>query len=123
MNLLQGVGNRIGAVVGAVIAAIFMLLCGAILAFVVSPGQALEWRRIQNLPELDANGVAALPAGQDLAVTGHLSGNEALTGDGLVLYSREKWTVKQSSNENDNTPHGTWETVEEKFPDLSVDMS
>lgn len=121
MVLLQSIRERIGSAVAAVTGALLFLICGALLAFVISPQQALEWRRIQALPELDAASLAATASGEEVAITGILSGNEELTGDGLVAYKREQWKVKPPDDEDD-TASGSWEVIERVVPALAVDI-
>jgi hypothetical protein len=119
--LLRGIRDRIGSVFGAVIAAVLFLICGALLAFVISPQQALEWRRIENLPELDAAAFAATATGEEVAVTGILDGNEALTDDGLIAYQHERWDVKPPDDEDDS-PSGSWETIKKVVPALTIEI-
>ena len=80
MNIFASIRERIGSAVGAVIGAVFMLGCGALLAFVLSPQQALEARRIDKMPLMDAGSVAE-------AAAGAVVGAEDLAGDevGLAL--------------------------------------
>lgn len=122
MNLLQGLGQRVKAVIGAIIGGSLIFVCGFIMAFVVSPSQAIEWRRIQNLPELTPSEFAALSSGEDLAITGTLSGNQALTPDGLVLYERSRFEV-DPPDDNDNTADGSWTPIESVYPTLKMDFS
>ncbi len=119
MNLLGGIRNRINAVVGGVIAAICFLVMGAFLAFVISPQQAVEWRRIQGLPQLDAASYEAVSIGQEVALSGHLQNNSALTPDGLVAYQRDRWDVRPASS-SDDSPSGSWTVLEFQFPALSI---
>lgn len=42
MNLLMSIREQMGKAVGAVVGGAFLMLCGALLAFVLSPQQALE---------------------------------------------------------------------------------
>lgn len=123
--LLRGIRQRISGVAGAGIAAVFIFICGAIMAFVISPQQAVEWRRIQNLPELDAGGVAAAAAGEKLAVTGILEDNPTLNDEGLVLYRHERWEVTppDPTDSEDTTPDGSWKLVEQNIPVLAIQIS
>src|SRR5438045_9473723 len=100
MNIIRNVEGRIGAAIAAVVIGSAMLICGGSRAFVVSPQQALEWRRIQALPEIDANGLASTATGKEVAITGTLNGNEALTDDDLVLFERSRWDVRKPSDNN-----------------------
>lgn len=119
MNLLQNIQGRIAAVVGAVFAAICFLGFGALLAFYISPQQALEWRRIEGLPELDATAYASAASGQEVAITGTLADNFALTPEGLVAYIREQWDVTPPSDKEDK-PDGSWKIVETNVPVLRI---
>ena len=121
--LLKGIRNRISGAVAGVIGGIMFFACGAILAFVVSPSQAVEWRRIQNLPELTASSLASTATGEDVVITGTLDGNETVVED-LVAYQREVWDVTESTDEDGNTEYeGSWDTVETNVPTLTVNIS
>ncbi len=121
MNLLPRIRERIGAVVGAAAAALCFCVMGAFLAFYISPQQAIEWRQIQALPELDAAGFAAAASGTEVAVTGTLQGNEPLTAEGFVAYEQQVWNVKtSSSSDEDDRPAGDWETVKTLAPELTI---
>ena len=101
--------------------------CGAMMAFVLSPKDALEWRNIEALPELDASGFSALKTGDQAAITGKLADNKTLTADGLVAYEKDVWKVSQpDSSSSTGTPatlSGSWNIVETHAPELSVTIS
>jgi hypothetical protein len=120
MDILGALRNRIGGAIAAVFGAIMIFICGAAMAFWLSPQQALEWRRIQDLPVLDASGYYALEPGTQVAMTGVLEDNETLTSDGLVAFERAEWDVKESTDsDGDKSYSGTWNTVETNFPALT----
>ncbi len=119
MNILGNIRQRIGGVIVGVLVAIGIFVCGALMAFVISPQQALEWRRINNLPLVDGSGFASAAAETELVVTGRLEGNQPLTQDGLVAYAREQWEVDPPDNSNDD-PDGSWTLLEESFPALTI---
>lgn len=121
MNLLQGIRNRISGAFAAIVAAVLFFACGAGLAFVISPQQAAEWRRIQNLPETTAASFEAAAADEEIAATGRLEDNATVTEDGLVAYIREEWDV-DPPDENDNTADGTWRTLETVSPSLTLTL-
>ena len=124
MFLFRNIRNRASSAIAAVIGAAFFFICGAILAFVVSPQQALEWRRIQNLPQLDAASFAAADSGDEVAITGRLENNQTLTEDGMVAYFREEWVVElPDSDDDDSEPSGSWTTIEEVVPVLMIEIS
>lgn len=126
MDLFGGIRRSISGAVGIVIATIGIFACGAVMAFFLSPQAALEWRRIEALPELDTSSFAALSAGSEAAITGTLKDNDTLTSDGLVAYRKEIWNVSQSSSSSSSTgtpePSGSWDTLESHFPSLSIDI-
>ena len=95
------------------------------MAFVISPQQALEWRRIENLPQLDAASLAATAAGEEVAITGRLANNQALIEDGMVAYFREEWvvTIPDTDDDSDSEPSGSWTTIERVAPDLTIEIS
>jgi hypothetical protein len=119
MNILGNIRQRVSGVVVGVIVAIGVFICGTLMAFVISPQQALEWRRIDGLPLVDGSGFASAAAETELVVTGRLEGNQPLTEDGLVAYAREQWEVDPPDNSNDD-PDGSWTVVEESFPALTL---
>ena len=124
MNILLSLRQRIGVVIASVLAAIFFCASGAFFAFVLAPKQAIEARRISNLPQMDASYVASAPAGEDILVTGTLMDNPPLLDDSeLVAYHLEEWQVTlPDANSNDNTPDGDWNTLERIAPDLNLDV-
>ena len=94
------------------------------MAFVISPQQAVEWRRINNLPELDVNSFQAVASGEELAVTGRLEGNPLLTEEGLVAYVSERWDVDPGEQAEDDSepdePSGSWNEIETVAPALAI---
>ncbi|HEC22110.1 MAG TPA: hypothetical protein ENI95_04230 [Chloroflexi bacterium] len=124
MWFLNGLRERIRAVIGLGVGAFLLLCFGAFLAFVISPRQALEWRRVNNLPQLDAEAYAALPAGEEALITGTLQGNQALTDDGLVAYIREIWEVEPPDPDSESEePKGAWRLEEKAAPALTIAIS
>ncbi len=120
MNILANLRNRVSGVVAGIVFGAFTMICGAILAFVISPQQAVEWRRINNLPEIGPDNYNSIGAGEAIAVTGRLEGNSTLTDDGLVAYVRERWDVDPPDSDSTDEPDGSWTTVEQVFPDLRI---
>ncbi|MBN1430359.1 MAG: hypothetical protein JXB07_18460 [Anaerolineae bacterium] len=126
MRLLENIRGRIGAAIGAGVAAICFLVGGAALAFWLSPQQAMEWRRIEGLPELDAAGYTAVSTGDDVAITGTLVDNPSQTDDGLVAYIQERWDVSRpssSDNDSNSRPTGSWTTIETVIPALTISIA
>lgn len=119
MNILRGIQGRIGAAIGAVFASVCFLAFGAFLAFFISPQQAMEWRRIDGLPQMDAANYAATAAGEEVVISGYLQDNEVLTEEGLVAYIQERWDVKSPSSDDDK-PSGSWTTIKSVMPTLTV---
>lgn len=124
MMLLQNIRGRIGAAIAAGGIAVCFLGFGALLAFVLSPQQAMEWRRIEGLPELDAAAYAAATVGAEVALTGTLTDNPTLGSDGLVAYIREQWDVEPADKSDDSSsndqPKGSWDTIETNVPVLTI---
>lgn len=130
MNFFQGVNplemirQRIAGVIGVIVMAIAMLVCGGILAFVVSPGQAMEWRRIQGLPETTSGSLAVANPGDEVVFTGTLDGNEELTEYRLAAYRQSVWEVTSSKDSDGNTDYdGSWTEQEKVVPALTVRVS
>lgn len=126
-GLAGGISRRIMGVIAVVIGTVFIFICGALMAFVLAPQQALESSRIEGLPQLNAQTYAQTAAGADVAITGTLQGNEKLTTDGLVAYYRDRWDVTQSSatSSSDSKPtyQGAWKRIETKAPPLAIAIS
>jgi hypothetical protein len=121
MRLMRGIRERVGAVIGIGVASLMFLCFGIVLAFFVSPKQAVEWRRVERLPVLDAAAVEALAPGEELVITGHLDGNDPLTEDGLVAYVRDVWNVEPPDpDEDEDQPDGTWVRDETVAPSLQI---
>ncbi len=123
MNIFFGaIRERIQAVIGLAIGTVLMFVCGGVLAFVIAPQQALEWRRIEKLPVLSANGVANAAVGEEIVVTGILAGNDALTDDGFVAYTLKEWKVDPPSDQDDDY-EGSWGLVERVVPALILNVA
>lgn len=124
MMLLQNIRGRVGAAIGAGLAAVCFLGFGALFAFVLSPQQAMEWRRIEGLPELDAAAYAGTTIGDEVALTGTLTDNATQGSEGLVAYVREQWDVKPANKSDESTsndkPEGSWDIVETYVPVLTI---
>lgn len=120
--LLRGLRDRISGVFAGIAIGVFMLLCGAIMAFVISPQQALEWRRIEDLPQMDASTLAAVQAGDEVVITGTLQGNAELNDAGMVAYFREQWVVEPPDPEiEDDKPEGDWKQLDSNIPALALE--
>lgn len=127
MNIVLNLRPRLNRIVAAAIGAFFVGLCGALLAFVLSPQQALQARRIERLPSMTAEDLAAAAPGDDVLLTGRLEDNPVVAPDGFVAYTRERWQISQStpgsqSGSPSATPGGRWETVERVVPDLALSV-
>ena len=125
-NLFGTVRNRIAGVVGAVISAILLAGCGALMTFVLAPGQAVKASRIEKMPQMDAAYVASAAPGTDILITGIVSGdapNPQLPD--FIAYYQEEWDVSENKN-TDGTPQppsGSWQRVDSVMPNLSLDMN
>jgi hypothetical protein len=121
MKLLLGVRERIGAVIGVGVVSVLFLCMGIGLAFFISPKQAVEWRRVEHLPQLDAGAYEALAAGEEMVITGSLQGNAPLTEDGLVAYIRDQWNVTPPDpSQDEDQPDGDWSRIETAAPALVI---
>ncbi|GAB4472996.1 MAG: hypothetical protein Kow00124_11570 [Anaerolineae bacterium] len=118
MNVFARLRERIGAVIAAVVGSGCFLIMGAFLAFFISPQQAAEWRRIDALPDLDPAGLAAVPQGKELYLTGTLTGNTPLKQD-LVLYQVDVWDITTDSEGDKNS---SWNVQERRVPALTLDF-
>jgi hypothetical protein len=126
MDIFGALRQRIGGVIAAVLGGICFFGMGGFFAFFLSPQQAVEWRRIEALPELTAATYGTTASRADVAVTGKLKGNTAIGQDGLVAYVVEQWDVttpsssSSSSSSSDNKPSGSWKRIETHLPALSI---
>ena len=124
MNIFARLRERIGAAIGAVIGSVVLLGCGLVFTLFLSPQQKLEATRIDRMPEMDANAVAATASGEDVLFTGRLEGNSVLFGD-FVTYVLDEWQVTMpdyDSDEPNPEPDGDWNIVERVVPDLSINV-
>ena len=127
MNIVLNIRQRFNRVVGAAVGALFFMTCGAVLAFFISPHQALQARRIDRLPDMAAEDVAATAPNETILVTGRLEDNPVVAGDRFVTYVRARWQVTtatpdKTSDSQDKEPSGKWETVDRIVPDLTLNV-
>jgi hypothetical protein len=129
-NPFEILRRRIGAVFAAFGASLMCCICGALMTFVFAPAQALQAARISGLPRVEnAAAVQAVAAGDELLVTGVLTGNPVVFEDaGLVAYSEDEWQVTVPSSSNDDPgssrePHGSWKSVKTDVPALTLEMN
>jgi hypothetical protein len=124
INLLATLRQRLGAVLGAFGAAAACCACGALMTFVLAPGQAARAFNVSRMPVMDAAAVQAAAPGQAVLITGRLAGNPpALPGKDLVVYKVEQWTVRVSEGETGNRePSGRWESAGRSAPDLNLEV-
>ena len=128
MNIVFNVRERLNLVFVALLGTVLLAACGALFAFVLSPGQALQARRIERMPDMTVEDVAALDHGDDVLITGRLEDNPIIAEDRFVAYVRQTWqvTVPTPSNQSDSQsskPTGQWETVERIVPDLTLNVN
>lgn len=119
--------SRFNRIVLAGFGALFFAACGVLLAFVLYPKQALEAQRIDRLPALAAEDVAAAAPGEEILVTGRLEDNPSISPGGFVAYMRQTWQVtvptpSSSTSNQRGTPTGSWKTVERLVPELSLSV-
>ncbi|MBK6792010.1 MAG: hypothetical protein IPG80_05585 [Anaerolineales bacterium] len=125
-NLVGTLSNRIGGVIAAIGGAIVLAGCGALMTFVLAPGQAVKASQIAKMPQMDAQYVSAAAPGADILITGYLTGtapNSKLPE--FIAYNQEEWDVTRSTN-TDGTPQppsGSWMHVGTVVPNLSLDMN
>jgi len=126
INPLAMLRRRLGAVAAAFAGAAACCLCGAYMAFVAAPGQALTAAGISRLPVMDAAAVAAAAPGRTVLISGLLAGNPPLLeGMDFVAYSEEEWsvTVPPSDEDSSSEPHGDWKATRLVVPELSLSVN
>ena len=124
-NPLTLLRQRLGAVAAAVAGAAACCVCGAYMAFVAAPGQALTAAGISRLPVMDAAAMEAAAPGQAVLVSGLLAGNAPLLqGMDFVAYSEEEWVVTVQANDEDSAgePRGDWKARRVVVPELSLNV-
>lgn len=123
-NLLSPLRQRLGATLGILAFSAFCCLSGIFLTFVLAPGQALQARRVARMPLLDAAAVENASPGEQLLLTGILTGNSpARGGSELVAYTADEWQVTcPDSEDGDNQPSGDWSSMESVIPELTLEM-
>ena len=120
--LILSIRKRIGVIVAAVVGTAAMLGCGAMFAFVFSPGQALEARRIEKMPLMDAEALVAAPIGEAVLLTGRLEDSPRLDGN-FVAYTLDEWVVTPANLATpDDKPDGSWKRVERVVPALNLNV-
>jgi len=127
MKINLNLPSRLNQIGCAVAVAIFLLACGALLAFVLAPQQALQARRVERLPVMAAEDVDAAAPGDDVLITGRLEDNPVIAEDGFVAYVREVWVVERptptgQTSARRSEPVGKWEVIERDVPDLTVNV-
>jgi hypothetical protein len=126
MNIFARLRERIGAVIGAVVGSIALLGCGLLFTLFLAPQQKLEARRIEKIPEMDVKVVNSLSSGEDVLFTGRLRDNPTILENyDFVAYQMETWDVTIPQNdpdESDQEPSGNWDLVEQRFPELMIEM-
>jgi len=125
LNPLANLRRRLGAVVGAIAFSAVCCLCGATMAFVLAPGQAVQAYHIAHLPAMDAATVAAARAGDELLITGVVSGSTlASQAVSLIAYTEEAWQVSVPNNSNSTAqPSGQWQMIQTVVPDLTLSLN
>lgn len=118
MNLILSFKERLGNAFWAILFGTGTFLCGAVMVFLISPQQGIEWRRINSLPELTPETLAAVGMGEPVVITGSLSDN-VLFDHELVAYRLDRWEVVESEDIND-PPVGSWVNYRNAFPDLTL---
>lgn len=112
--------DRIAGVIALAVLSVGMFACGAVMAFIISPQQAIEWRRLDNLPVTTAGSFDSSPEGTEMIVTGTLNGNTVFD-NGFVIYEVDEWNVERDTDsEGDVTYDGTWRSVEQQYPQLTM---
>jgi hypothetical protein len=124
LDLLTTLRQRFRAVLAAFAGSAACCLCGALMAFVFAPAQALEAYRISRLPAMDAATVEAAAPGEAILITGVLADNAPVLEDaGFVAYYAEEWEVTVPSDvDGEGEPRGSWKTVELIVPGLNLDV-
>ena len=123
MGIFTSIRERIGNVMAAVIGAIVLLGLGLLFLLVLAPKQKLEAIRIEALPLMDASSVTYAAAGDEILVTGRLSGRPLPGTGSFIAYTLEEWDVTPADpNDPEDEPSGTWKNVEWVIPNLDLDI-
>ncbi len=125
LNIVTQARQRVGVVVAAIGVSAAMCLCGALVAFVFAPGQAIKAFQISRIPLMDAASVAAAEPGDTVLITGILSDNAPVRHDlPYVAFTDEEWvvTVTEASDEDAASSNGRWENRESSVPALNLSV-
>ncbi|RMD58266.1 hypothetical protein D6833_13080 [Candidatus Parcubacteria bacterium] len=123
LNPFASARRRLGAIFAAVAVSVVCLACGAVMAFILAPGQAIRAYRIARLPVMGAADVEAASAGDTILVTGILADNAPrLDGFDFVVYEEEVWRVTTPDRDDGEAadPYGSWEAGETVAPALTL---
>jgi hypothetical protein len=126
LNPLVTFRRRLRAVFGVFVLSAACCSCGALMTFVLAPGQAIRANRIAHLPVMSAAGVDAAVAGDPVLITGVISGSpphpEIVD---FIAYAGEKWVVTipaASDPDGSSEPFGSWTNIPTVVPELSLEM-
>lgn len=116
--MFRSIRERLGNMFGVALISAGLLLCGGIMAFIVSPRQAMLWRRINALPEFSPTTLAAAEMAEPVVFTGTLDQNPILS-DEFVAFRSEIFEIAPATSEDD-TPTGQWVTDTTEVPPLAI---
>jgi len=123
LNPLAMLRRRLSAVFEAFAVSACCCLSGALMAFVLAPGQAVQAYHLSHLPAMNANTVAAAKAGDELLVTGSVDGSVALPEGNLIAYAEDEWQVSvPSGTSTSSSPAGHWQAIKTVVPDLTLSL-
>jgi hypothetical protein len=125
-NLFNNLRGRMSAVISAVIGSVLLCICGAVMAFVMAPGQAIKASQIAKMPLMDAQTVESAAVGSDILITGLVSGsapNPSLPD--FIAYEQDEWdvTVSKNSDGTPQPPSGSWTNSQTFISELALDVN
>jgi hypothetical protein len=113
--------ERVGVVVAAALCAACCFAMGLFVAFVISPQQGADWKRIEALPDQTTASFASLPTGAEAVVTGTLVDNAEQNSYNHVAYTVETWDVTEPTAE-ETLYKGNWKRIEVHLPALTISV-
>ncbi len=123
MNIFGSLRERFGALVGAVVSAIVLFGCGLLFLLVLAPQQKLEARRLEQLPLMDVQYAERAAPGDELLLSGRLSGDPLPDVGEFIAYELEQWDVTlPDPDEAGDTPSGTWKSQHVRSPEMNLMM-
>ncbi len=122
-NLFSILRERFKSALTLAVISVSLFGCGAVMTFYLAPRQALQARRISQLPMMNARHVSQAEAGSEVVVTGYLMGDPVREQPEFIAYTKEKWSVSVSTDDDGTESFsGSWNLLQTVVPELTLEM-